>query len=327
MRTLFSETILPALMVVALLFGNQSVNAADNDFNVWLSGVDPVVLHDRDKNAADNDFMELFKSGSSWARASARVQVFKVSTQFLHRSSDEQLATVVQYLRSHHIALALEAEIMVTSVRCGNGIPGFTTTNVIQKAVDRVRSVGGQIDYVAFDEPMAFGRAHRRPGQCGFSIEQLVQNIEPNIRTIKTAFPNVVFGDIEPVTDATLTPGYLDSMLEFARVFHEQTGEKLAFLQADIIWQNRWQPQLLEWRTRLRAAGMKFGVIVDGDPADRSDSEWAALAISRYRLVMSNPQTLPDEVVFQSWQKLPNRFLPDNVPGTLTNIVLQSLER
>jgi len=137
MRTLFSKTILQALMVVALPFGNQGANAADNDFNVWLSGVDPVVLHDRDKNATDNDFMALFKSGSSWARASARTQVFKVSTQFLHRSSDEQLATVVQYLRSHHIALALEAEIMVTSVRCGNGIPGFTTTNVIHKAIEQ----------------------------------------------------------------------------------------------------------------------------------------------------------------------------------------------
>jgi hypothetical protein len=96
----------------------------------------------------------------------------------------------------------------------------------------------------------------------------------------------VVFGDIEPVTDATLTSGYLDSMPDFARVFHEQTGGKLAFLQADIIWQNRWQPQLVEWRTRLHAAGMKFGVIVDGDPTDRSDSEWAAHAISRYRLVI-----------------------------------------
>ena len=99
----------------------------------------------------------------------------------------------------------------------------------------------------------------------------------------------MVFRDIEPVTDATLTPG-LDSMLEFARVLHEQTGEKIALLQADIIWLNRWQPQLVEWRTRLHAAGMKFGVIVDGDPADRPDSEWAAHAISRYRLVMSNPR-------------------------------------
>lgn len=313
------------LMLSVLLMAPAAVAAASQE--VWFSGVDPVVLHDRDKNAADNGFMQLFRSGSPWTRAASHVQIFKVSTQFLHRASDEQLSAVVQYLRTHHIALAFEAEIMVTSVRCGNGTPGFTTASVIQKAIDRVRSAGGQIDYVAFDEPMAFGRAHRRPGQCGFSIEELVRNIEPNIRTIKTMFPGVVFGDIEPVTDATLEPGYLDSLLEFARVFHEQTGEKLSFLQADIIWQNRWQPQLVEWRGRLHTAGMKFGIIIDGDPGDRSDSEWAEHAISRYRLVTSNPKTLPDEVIFQSWQKLPGRFLPDNVPGTLTNIIVKSLER
>jgi hypothetical protein len=101
--------------------------------------------------------------------------VFKVSTQFLHRSSDQQLSAVIQYLRSHHIALAWEAEIMVTSVRRGNGVPGFTTTNVIHKAVDRVLGLGGQIDYVAFDEPMAFGPAHKRPNHCGFSIDELVR--------------------------------------------------------------------------------------------------------------------------------------------------------
>jgi hypothetical protein len=72
---------------------------------------------------------------------------------------------------------------------------------------------------------------------------------------------------------------------------------------------------------------MKFGVIFDGDPGDRSDSEWAAHTISRYHLVMSNQQTLPDDVVFQSWQKLPSHYLPDNAPGTLTNIVVKSLER
>ena len=31
---------------------------------VWLSGVDPVVLHDRDKNAADNDFMEEMRTSA-----------------------------------------------------------------------------------------------------------------------------------------------------------------------------------------------------------------------------------------------------------------------
>jgi hypothetical protein len=292
---------------------------------MWLSAVDPVVLHDRNKSAVDNDFMELFKPGAAWGKAAAHTQVFKLSTQFLHRSSDQQLSAVIQYLRSHHIAVALEAEIMVTSVRCGNGMPGFSTTNVIHKAVDRVRGLGGQIDYVAFDEPMAFGRAHRRPGQCGFSIDELVRNISPNVQTIKTAFPNVTFGDIEPVSDGTA--GSIDDILEFARVFREQTGSQLAFLHADLIWQNKWQPQLLQWHERLRAAGMRYGVIFDGDPGDRSNADWARHAILRYHLVMSNPKMTPDDVIFQSWQRLPDHALPDNVPDTLTNIVVRSLER
>jgi hypothetical protein len=68
--TLFAST----LVLVGVYSIPQSVLAAAIDpKEIWLSGVDPVVLHDRDKNAADNDFMELFKFGSSWARASARV--------------------------------------------------------------------------------------------------------------------------------------------------------------------------------------------------------------------------------------------------------------
>jgi hypothetical protein len=42
---------------------------------------------------------------------------------------------------------------------------------------------------------------------------------------------------------------------------------------------------------------------------------------------MSNPKMAPDDVIFQSWQKLPTHTLPDNAPNTLTNIVVRSLAR
>jgi hypothetical protein len=41
------------------------------------------------------------------------------------------------------------------------------------KAVERVCGLGGQIEYVAF------GRALRRPGQFGFSIDKVARNISP----------------------------------------------------------------------------------------------------------------------------------------------------
>jgi hypothetical protein len=41
---------------------------------------------------------------------------------------------------------------------------------------------------------------------------------------------------------------------------------------------------------------------------------------------MSNPKMAPDDVVFQSWLKLPTRTLPDDAPNTLTNIGQKSGE-
>ena len=299
---------------------------------LWLSGVDPVVAADRlgaSKVAATsggtNDFMDLFQPNAPWSKSASSIQILKVSTQFLHRGSDEQLAAVIKDLRRRHIALALEAEILATTVKCGNGLPGYTTTAVIQKLADRVSGLGGKIEYVAFDEPMVWGRVTRGEHACGYSTEEVVSNIAPNIRILKTAFPGVKFGDIEPVTDKTATAGRLNEIMDFAKLFQQQTGEPLSFLQADIIWQNKWQPQLVEWRKRLQAAGISYGVIIDGDPGDKTDIDWTRHAIERYRAVANDPSVRPDDFVFQSWQSRPTRILPENTQGTLTSIVVQAV--
>lgn len=300
---------------------------------VWLSGIDPVVATDRQKiNMASNaslspnatkDFMELFHPNAQWAKTAAQIQVFKISTQFFHRSSDEQLSAVINDLRRRHIALALAAEIMATSQACGNGVPGYTTRAVIKTVADRVSRLGGAIDYVAFDSPVAFGHYSDRPTACHFSIPQLVENIAPNIKVLKAAFPKVVFGDIEPVNNHTV--GWLNDYLEFAREFQKQTGEKLAFLQADIIWYDRWQPQLVEWHRRVHEAGITYGVVFNGSAIDKSDLEWTQHAVERYRAVIGNPETKPDDVIFQTWHSWPSRFMPENQPGTLTSIILRTV--
>jgi hypothetical protein len=311
--------IIAVLLAAGLLSAPRAVEAGE----VWLSGVDPVVAHDRNPNAPDSDFIALFRPDAPWEKAAHHVQIFKVSTQFLQRASDDQLRAVIENLRARHIALGLEAEILATSVKCGNGMPGFTTTNVIQKAVDHVVRLGGRIDYVAFDEPVTWGQVTRGQHPCGYNVEDLVRNIAPNVQTIRRAFANVVFGDIEPVSDKTF--GRLDVILAFAREFQKQTGSRIAFLQADLIWQNRWEPQLVEWRARLSAAGIRYGVIFDGDPSDKTDIAWTTHAVQRYRQVMSNPQVAPEEAVIQSWQPRPTRFLPEDLPGTLTSVVVDAL--
>jgi hypothetical protein len=284
---------------------------------VWLAGVDTVVAADRRRlgmpsaDAAANDFMELFEPNAPWQKTAAAIQIFKVSTQFLHRSTDQQLSAVIRDLQRRHIGLAFAGEIMAATTQCGNGIPGYTARAVIQTTADRVSRLGGHIDYVAFDSPVAFGHFNilQRETACQYSVADLVRNIAPQIQILKSAFPQIQFGDVEPVNNHTV--GWIDTYLNFAREFHDQTGERLAFMQADIIWYDDWRPQLVQWRKRLHEAGISYGVIFDGSAIDKSDLAWTGHAIERYRTVTSNPATNPDDVVIQTWHSYPTRFLPE----------------
>ncbi len=102
------------------------------------------------------------------------IQVFGVSTQFLHRSSDDQLSTVINDLHRRHIVLGWEAEIMADDPAhpCGAGIPGHTSSGRQSVAVAQL---GGKIDYVYFDEPVLLA-AMKNDTACNYTIEELVRN-------------------------------------------------------------------------------------------------------------------------------------------------------
>jgi hypothetical protein len=237
---------------------------------IWLGGMDPVTTADRERVGIDppgtyaaNDFMDLFRPNAAWLRTASMIQVFGVSTQFLHRSSDDQLSTLINDLRRRHIALGWQAEIMADDLAhpCGAGIPGHTSNAVIRTAVGRVARLGGKIDYVYFDEPVAFGhyKAMKKDTVCNYTIEELVRNIAPQIEVVKTAFPDVKFGDGEPVSGATI--GRMDDNLQFAKEFFRQTGVRLSFMVADVLWfEKTFHSQLMEWRRRVHEAGMEYGV-------------------------------------------------------------------
>jgi hypothetical protein len=44
-------------------------------------------------------------------------------------------------------------------------------------------------------------------------------------------------------------------------------------------------------------------------------------ALARCKAATSDSQEMPDELVFQCWQRLPTRMLPETEPGTMTYLV------
>jgi hypothetical protein len=149
----------------------------------------------------------------------------------------------------------------------------------------------------------------------------------PQIQVLKTAFPHAIFGDSEPVNGLTI--GKMDDNLQFVEEFLRQTGVRLSFMHADVIWyEPTLRSQLVEWKKRLHQAGMAYGVIVNGSACcDKSDLQWTNHAIERYRLLANDPAITPDDYILQTWMRYPTRYLPETQPGTFTSVVVQTVGR
>jgi hypothetical protein len=194
----------PAIAFTALALTLCGFAPAQAGPQLWLSGDDPVVQAQKHKQTPA-DYMDLFRPDSAWSHASQRVAAFKISHQFALRASDQQLATLIGDLRRRHIALAIELGVLEGSSRCGVGVEGYEMPAAVETAAIRIKKAGGQLDYVAFDEPVWHG--HEGKGLtgagrtfCSDSIADLVDQIVPKIVILHSYFPNAAFGDIDPVS-------------------------------------------------------------------------------------------------------------------------------
>jgi hypothetical protein len=290
---------------------------------IWLGGEDPVVQKDKHKTQPA-DYMDMFQPNAPWSVAASGLTAFKVSTQLVLRGTDEQLRTVIDGLKSRHIALAIELGLLTASDRCGKGTEGYGSPAAVEAVAKRIKSLGGQLDYVAMDEPVTWG--HEKTGSnaqgfnyCHDEVADLVNQTAPKIAILQRYFPNVQIGEIDAINSRF--PHLANDIIAFIDTLHNKTGLKPAFVHADVAWDSTWQPMLEDLTRRLRARGVRVGVVFDGDLNATSDNAWVAQSLERYRVVTSNSKTKPDDAVFQTWSPRPTHMLPETDPGAWTYAV------
>jgi len=314
-----SKTLAACFSALALMLGEATAAYAAS-IAIWLGGVDPVVQKDRH---TDNpaDYMDLFKPNAPWTTAASGVTAFKISTQLVLRGTDEQLKTVIDGLKSRHIAMAIELGVIPYSDRCGKGSEGYSAPLAVETVAKRIKSLGGQLDYVAMDEPVTWG--HAKTGKnaqgfyyCEYAVTELANQAAPKIAILQRYFPNVQIGEIDAVNGRY--PHLGNDIIGFIDALHKQTGVKPAFVHADVAWDSSWRPMLEDLTRRLRARGVRVGVVFDGDLNATSDGQWVAQALERYRLITGDPNTKPDDLVFQTWSPRPTHMLPETDPSAWT---------
>jgi len=294
---------------------------------VWLSGVPPFV---REKmfQESDSDYMDLFKPNAPWSKAAQTVKVFMINGGLVMHHSDQELKAVFSDLKRRNIALAIEMGLLSGKDRagqqaCGVGVEGFAAPDNAKVVANRIQKAGGVLAYVAMDEPLWYAHHFSGKNACGWTIEDVARDIIPRVAALREKFPAVNIGDIEPVGTAQ-PPDWVEEISQWTQVYRKVVGEPLSFFHADVAWNGPWQQQLPAVKSRINAAGLKFGIIYDGGGGkEESDDVWTREAEQRFRMVESNPSMIPDHAIIQTWARWPKKMLPEDQPGTLTNLVLK----
>ena len=288
---------------------------------IWLSGVDPFVRKAM-KDTGPSDYDTLFETDAPWHIAASHVRVFKTSTQWILNGPDESLVRMFADLRRRGIALAVEG-LMLTGGNndsCGRGVEGYSSSGTIRHAAERIRSLGGKLSFIAMDEPLWFGHSYTGPLACQSSLQDLAQNVAENVRQVKDIFPDIQVGDIEPIPQLG-QKNWVNKIIQWTAEFETAVGMPLAFFHADLNWIQDWNEDLSLLARDLGARGIKFGVIYDGNPGDPTDQAWTKTAEKHFDEVEGRLGIVPDHAILQTWMVHPTRMLPEDSPGTMTNLV------
>lgn len=290
---------------------------------IWFAPADTAVRTWVDDRNGSDDYMQLFSPSAPWAQAAARVKVFKMySNVFLlphlpGSLTDEQIRTVLADLKRRNIALAVEHGPLYEDPvppHCGTGVEGFGGSASLRLA-ERVRDLGGELAYLAMDEPFQHAR-----DVCGWSAREIARNAASSIADIRKVFPNVQVGDIEVVPGSALMPDWVEQYGQWMDAWKEETGMPLAFFHADINWGIDRAGAIGRARHIAAERGIPFGVIYNGWHSDRSDAEWVASGMRNYAAVELAGE-VPEQAIFQSWDHYPERVLPETDSSTFTYLI------
>ena len=295
---------IPLLLGVSMIF-SFGTEASE----VWLSG----------DVATQPDYSDVFTPNAPWQQAARIVRVYKTSMTVLLRASDYNVRQMIVDLQRRGIALGLEALMIPnpTPSVCGMNVEGYSAPGTMKLVSDRVKRLGGDIQYIAMDEPMHFGHQYSGKNSCHSEIRTIANAVAVNVMAVRSDFPDVKIGDIEVLGGNTP----LQDVMQFATAYRTAVGAPLDFIHFDIDWNYvLWLTTLRSFEASVRKAGIKVGIIYNGGTA-QSDISWTAQAERYIKQIEADRSMVPDQAIFQTWVNWPTHMLPETQPGTLTYLV------
>ena len=207
---------------------------------------------------------------------------------------------------------------------CGFHVEGYSAPGEAVAAAQRIKSLGGVIQYFSMDEPLFYGHYYSGPNACHASIADIAKETAEKIRRVREVFPQVQFGDVEP-PQAFPPSTWLADLQTWFDAFHTDTGQRLAYFRFELFFAQSWQQYIPPLTQLLRREGIPLQVIYDSnaDDAKASDERAVAGTIANFKAYELGGRPPPDAASIQFWSKYPSHVLPETDPRSATYLIDQ----
>ncbi|MES2310524.1 MAG: hypothetical protein V4507_16850 [Verrucomicrobiota bacterium] len=296
---------------------------------IWLCPSDPTNPDAKRRGPAD--YLNLFRPAFdlNWATTRPRVQVFKLYPGFIKRSTNEDLLNILAYLKSNHIALAIEWPVLTVEGTQGGGVEGFLVNGPQETSTTfyRLKNIlHANVEYIAMDEPLFFGH-YFNGDEHGAAIHWPINSIALNARSIVSIitsyYPQIKIGDIEAV-DSFVDLQFKDDRIlsntqQWINAYQSATQRHLDFFHVDLQWKSRWKEDTRKIANLMNKNKIDFGVILNSNNIS-SDEAWMTSAKHNIQAIKNS--NIPfNHFIFQDWTSCPQSTLPENNPSAYTALI------
>jgi hypothetical protein len=277
------------------------------------------------------DFMTLFSASTPSPLSSGKIQVLKMYGGLTWSLTDANYSQILSFLQQHYISLALEVSMVDVLPGCTSteGYGGFSSdpaNSSVQNAIklaQRIKSLGGNLAYIAMDEPLYYAHYYaenKQGAQCAYSIPDLANAVTTTFQAFQSVYPNVKLGDIEPFpATARITSDWLSDYQVWVQSIYQASLQPLAFVHDDANFTSSLWYMSKSLRAFLSSNNIPYGLIWHG--GGNSDTQWAQVTEARMQLYGDIGLPAPDQNIFQSWDPYPSYALPQTSPTTMTYLV------
>src|ERR1043166_8854027 len=222
-----------AMKLVSMLAAGFLLAGPTYAAQIWMFA-GPQVSHPAPGwEAVRRDMGDMWKPGAPWQIVAGAVGVIQFPPTSVDRASESDLRQAISEIKHRNIALAVGTGLLIRSDRCRSKTEAYVDQAALEHLFDKLRRNGADVKYVTMDEPYFYGHRDSSPTSCHESAQALAQALKESIAIVRKYFPNAQIGTDEVVTKER---AWVDELAGWADSYQQATGERLAYLHADLGW-------------------------------------------------------------------------------------------